>query len=55
MDFYAGATATSLFALTEDGKVYRVTNVAAVDMDRGAFSYDVRTGRERGVSQKLTK
>ena len=29
MDFYAGASATSLFALTEEGKVYRVTDVAA--------------------------
>ena len=32
LDFYVGATATSLFALTEDGKVYRVTNVAAEDL-----------------------
>ena len=29
LDFYVGATATSLFALTEEGKVYRVTDVAA--------------------------
>ena len=33
MDFYAGATETALFVLTEAGKVYRVGDVAAEEVD----------------------
>ena len=32
LDFYAGATSTSLFALTVEGKTYRVTDVAAEEL-----------------------
>ena len=32
LDFYAGATSTSLFALTVEGKTYRVTGVAAEEL-----------------------
>ena len=33
MDFYAGATETALFVLTGAGKVYKVEDVAAQEMD----------------------
>lgn len=35
LDFYAGAETTSLFALTEAGNVYRLTDVAAEEVDGG--------------------
>ena len=33
LDFYAAAATTSLFALTEEGKVYRVRDVAAEGLE----------------------
>ena len=45
LDFYAGAATTSLFALTEEGKVYRVRDVAAEELEeRDAILVEVPLG-----------
>ena len=45
LDFYTGAATTSLFALTEEGKVYRVRDVAAEELEeRDATLVDVPLG-----------